>query len=187
MKNNRFGTASLISDLEFSKIRKKIETPKYKILLDLAWYTGERWGALVQLQINDVYDENIPREIITFRKNTRKGKISTRQIPIHPNLKEQLSNYAPKDPVWMFPNRDGSKHMTLRHAYNIFMTAVESAGLGGKGISTHSTRRSFITKLHSNGVSTFTISKITGHKDLKSLSHYVEVDDNFMKNAIFAL
>jgi integrase/recombinase XerD len=190
MKINRNGQASILTERDFLKIRNSIHLYKYKLLLDLAWYTGERWGALVQLKITDVYDENgKPLESITFRKSTRKkrsdGTADTRQVPVHPQLLESLQNYSPGDTGWMFPGKDG--HITLRNAYDVFVRAVEKAGLGTKGISTHSTRRSFITKLHKNGCSVATIKRITGHKDYKSLDSYIEVDNDVIRGAIFAL
>jgi integrase len=71
--------------------------------------------------------------------------------------------------------------------YIIKNNAVEKAGLSAKGISTHSTRRSFITKLHRNGTDLYTIKKITGHKDFKALERYVEIDSDRVKGAIAAL
>ena len=39
------GSILEMSNEDYSKIRKQIKSKKYKLLLDLAWYTGERWGA----------------------------------------------------------------------------------------------------------------------------------------------
>ena len=193
MKNNRHGQAGIISDSDYSKLRKNIKTLKYRIFLDLAWYTGERWGALVQLQVNDVYcPDGTPRTVITFRAATRKkrpdGSADTRQVPVHPNLMESLRSYTPDlNWPWMFPGRDGEKPTCWRNVYEILEKAVERSGLAAKGISTHSTRRSFITKLHRNGVATATIKRITGHKDYKSLDRYIDIDTDEVKGAIFAL
>ncbi len=193
MKIDRSGKAGIISDSDYSKLRKNIKALKYKILLDLAWYTGERWGALVQLRVNDIYHlDGSPRCIITFRASTRKkrpdGSAETRQVPVHPSLMDALRSYSPRpDSVWMFPSRDGEKSICWRNAYQILEKAVENSGLTAKGISTHSTRRSFITKLHRNGVATATIKKITGHRDYKSLDGYIDIDADEVKGAIFAL
>jgi integrase/recombinase XerD len=193
MKNNRNGQAAVLSDMEYSKIRKQIKSQKYKLLLDLAWYTGERWGALVKLQVGDVYNgDGSPREYINFRARSRKatpdGKRKTRQVPVHPILGESLLSYkADSDSVWLFPNRDGTKAISSRWADAILRKAVERAGLVVKGISTHSTRRTFITKLHRNGTDLYTIKQITGHQDFKSLERYVEIDSDRVKGAINAL
>ncbi|MEH2066987.1 MAG: site-specific integrase [Nostoc sp.] len=193
MKNNRNGQAAILSDTEYSKIRKQIRSQKYKLLLDLAWYTGERWGALVKLQITDVYNpDGSPREYINFQARSRKatpdGKRKTRQVPVHAILAESLLSYKVGcDSLWLFPSRDGSKPITSRWADAILRKAVDRAGLVIKGISTHSTRRTFITKLHRNGTDLYTIKQITGHQDFKSLERYVEIDSDRVRGAINAL
>lgn len=192
MKNNRFGQAAILSDSDYSKIRREFRSEKYKLLWDLAWYTGERWGALVQLKIEDVYHSNgKPRETITFRANTRKarpdGKRETRQLPVHPALRDSLLQYKPNVTTWIFSSRDGLSHISLRIADKILRGAVERGKLEHRGISTHSTRRSFITKLHEKGVDLYTIQKITGHSDLKALGRYVEIGADRVKGAIAIL
>ncbi|GAX41537.1 integrase family protein [Tolypothrix sp. NIES-4075] len=193
MKIDREGQACVLSNDDYSKIRKQIKSKKYKLLLDLAWYTGERWGALVQLRVEDCYNADLsPREYINFRARTRKaspdGKRQTRQVFVHAVLRESLQNYKPEsNSPWMFGDRTGDKPITLRWADMILRAAVEKAGLAAKGISTHSTRRSFITKLHRNGTDLYTIKKITGHKDFKALERYVEIDSDRVKGAIAAL
>lgn len=57
MKVNGHGQGAIISDADYQKIRKVARAKKYRLLFDIARYTGERWGAVVQLTINDVYDE----------------------------------------------------------------------------------------------------------------------------------
>ncbi|MGB6302089.1 MAG: tyrosine-type recombinase/integrase [Rivularia sp. (in: cyanobacteria)] len=193
MKNNKCGQAPVLTEIEFSKIRKQIRSKNYKLLFDLAWYSGERWGALCKLRTEDCYEKDgSVRGYLTFRAATRKaapdGKRKTRQVPIHPVLKEALGNYKPAaDSQYLFPNREGDKPITLRWADEVLRSAVERAGLLAKGISTHSTRRTFITKLHRNGCDIYTIQKITGHQDLKALGHYIDIDADVVKGAIEAL
>jgi len=193
VKNNRNGQAGILSDGDYSKIRKQIQARKYKLLLDIAWHTGERWGAIVQLQVPDVYREDgTLQDCITFRARTRKaspdGKRKTRQIPIHPVLQDSLQSYRPEsDSIWLFPRRDQDGPISLRWADMILRAAVEKAGLDAKGVSTHSTRRSFITSLAKKGIALSTIKKITGHTDLKVLSRYIEISDEDVRNAIATL
>ncbi|MEH2030255.1 MAG: site-specific integrase [Nostoc sp.] len=193
MKNNRNGQAATLTDADYSKIRKQIKSRKYKLLLDIAWHTGERWGAIVQLRIEDAYySDGTPREYITFRARTRKaspdGKRRTRQIPVHPVLSESLKSYTPESQSgWLFPCREEDAPIGLRWADMILRTAVEKAGLDAKGISTHSTRRTFITNLAKKGIGLATIKKITGHSDLKVLGAYIEISDQDVINAIATL
>ncbi len=193
MKNNRSGQAAILSNTDYSKIRNQIKSQKYKLLLDLAWYTGERWGALVKLKVEDCYNlDGSPRQYITFRAATRKatpdGKRKTRQVPVHTILAESLLSYKlDSDSEYLFPSCDGDKPISVRWSDRILRAAVDRAGLISKGISTHSTRRSFITKLHRNGCDLYTIKQITGHQDFKSLERYVEIDCDRVKGAIATL
>ncbi len=194
MKVNGWGQAAIVSDADYQKIRKALKSKKYRLLLDIARYTGERWGAIVQLGINDIYDENwMSRSEITFRASTRKaapgGKRQTRQVPCHPQLLELLDAYRPDEASgWLFPSRvDINSHITLRAADLMFRAAVESASLGHKGYSTHSTRRTFITRLWESGVDLHTIQLLTGHSDTKSLVRYIEADPERIKKALALL
>lgn len=193
MKNDRNGQSAILTNEEYSKLRKQIKSQKYKLLLDLAWFTGERWGALTQLRVEDCYNaDGSCREYINFRARTRKaspdGKRQTRQIPMHPTLVESLAAYKPEtDSAWLFPNREGTGAITVRWADQILRTAVERTGMEAKGISTHSTRRTFITKLHKNGTDLYTIKRITGHCNFQALERYVEIDSDRIKGAIATL
>jgi integrase/recombinase XerD len=191
-KVDREGQAYILSNLEYAKIRNQIKSKKYKLLLDIAWYTGERWGALVQLRVSDCYFEGKPKSYINFCAQTRKaspdGKHESRQVPTHETLFEALNAYKPdNESIYMFPDRTGQKPITLRWADDILRCAVEKAGYAALGISTHSTRRSFITHLHSNGVDLYTIKQITGHKDFKSLERYVQISSDRVRGAIGTL
>ena len=178
-----------------------IRAQKYKLLLDLAWFTGERWGALVQMKVSDVYDsDGNPRKSVTFRARTRKAcgekqkTKKTREVPVHSTLREVLSAYTPdSDSEWLFPARrnytqgETSKHITLRYADLVFGEAVERAGLGSRGFSTHSSRRSFVTHLAKKGISLRIIQKLMGYADLKMLSLYIDVTDEDLEGAIATL
>ncbi|MBN3877959.1 tyrosine-type recombinase/integrase [Nostoc sp. JL23] len=176
-----------------SKIRRQIRTEKYKLLLDLAWYTGERWGALVQLKVSDVYlSSGQPKQDIIFpaiiRKHRPDGTAETTEIPVHHILKESLERYKPEtDSEWLFPSRCGTKSICWKNAYNIFMRASDDAGLEAKGVSTHSTRRSMINKLRKSGIAKEIIRTFTGHRDNKGLEPYFEIEMDERRGAIATL
>lgn len=192
MKNNRHGRSSVFSDADYVKVRRTITNKKHRLLFDIARYTGERWGAIVQLQVSDAFDDNGVRSHINFRAITRKastrGIRTTRQVPVHPELREILEKYGIPETHWLFPSPlDPTTHISLRAADLMLRGAVERAYLAHKGYSTHSTRRTFITTLYRKGVDIHTIQLITGHQDLKSLIRYIEVDPDRTSKAIALL
>lgn len=190
MKNNRNGRSAILTEKDYAKIRREFRSEKYRLLFDIAWFTGERWGALLQLEKLDVYDtKGNPRNEITFKARTRKaspdGKRQTRQVPTHELLKEVLKNYkSDNDSIYLFPCKDGTQPIKLRILDSIFRNTVERAGLTAKGISTHSTRRTFITRLWEKGVDMLTIKRITGHKSYQVLEGYIEENTDRITGAI---
>ncbi|OUL36388.1 integrase [Nostoc sp. T09] len=191
-KINRRGKAAVINDSEYLRIRRQIKTDKYKLLWDLAWYTGERWGALIQLKVSDVYEKDgRPKKTLIFpgiiRKHRPDGTADNVEIPVHDVLRESLSKFESAQPEWLFPSRCGTKPITWRNAYDILKRAVEAAGLGSKGISTHTARRSIVNRLRKNGTAKSVIRRITGHREDKGLDPYIDVDIDEIAGAIATL
>ncbi len=195
-KVDRHGQAAILSETDYARIRKALTLGWHKAFFDIARYTGERWGAICQLKVADVYDwRGQPHENITFRAATRKadpnGRRSTRQVPTHPALADLLRVYdidrargdRPLFPAAQNPRRP----VQFSTVDKMLRTAIDRAGLDGRGISTHSTRRSFVTRLYENGADISTIQRLTGHKDLKSLCLYIEHDPDRAKAAIAML
>ena len=190
-KVNRSGQAKVLSDSEITKIRRNLRMPHHKLIFDILRYTGERIGAVLQLEKLDVFDrKGNPRKYITFRARTRKAAAGlpakTRQVVIHASLKDTLKNYPlPKNSPWLFPGQDDPQKHLLRQSVDlVFRRACTKAGLGDEGISSHSFRRSLMTKLSANGVSARTIQEITGHASLASVQRYIDVDEGMIESAI---
>lgn len=187
MKTKRYGQAAILSARQWRKIKRNSEG-WFKVLVYVAYLTGERWGAICQLRVEDVYtsDGNL-KENITFRVGTRKGKDRTRQVPVHPDLKPVLLAWKPSG-EWLFPApRNPDIPVSLRTADNALRLVLAKAGLSEKGISTHSTRRTFITNLHRKGIDIYTIAQITGHRSLKALTRYIQNDPKRTRNALEVL
>jgi len=186
MKIDRHGQAEPIYLNEYRKIREGFNEAHHKLCWDIAYYTGERWGAIVQLAVNDVYIEGVPRTHINFKKNTRKDK-QTRQVPISASLALRLKAYALPNSVWLFPSPYGDNHLGIRTFDDALRRAIDRVGLSGLGYSTHSTRRGFITTLHRKGFDVRVIQEITGHRSLTVLSKYIDVSDEQKRSALASL
>lgn len=185
-KLNRNGKSNPINESIYKKIRAKARSPKHRLIFDIAFYTGERMGAILQLQVADIYSNPHTRQLhpqITFRASTRKGKI-TRQIPIHPDLIERFKAYSPPDGAWLFPGREIGCHLSNRACDRMFRRCLVRASLDESGYSFHGFRRGFITDLHAKGTSLRVIQSLTGHKSMQVLSGYVDVSERQRQQAI---
>ncbi|BDA68218.1 integrase family protein [Calothrix sp. PCC 7716] len=195
-KNNRSGQATVLNDAEYLTIKNHFVNPKHKLIVDVAWWTGERMGAVCKLPVKAVFDvKGQPLTHITFPKVIRKaspnGERKTRQVPVHKNLRALLREYwqlhKPDINNCLFPGSEENVPIQLQSFDDALRRAISKAGMESQGISTHSFRRSFITKLARKGIAVSKIQKLTGHADLKVLSRYIEVSDDELAEAIAVL
>lgn len=187
MKVDRHGKAEPLKFEEYKKLREGFRSEAHKLILDIGYYTGERWGAILRLRVEDVYQDpiaRVPHKDITFRKETRKDK-ETRQCPISRLLKLRLASYCPPAAGFLFPSPEiEAQHLSDRAADAALRRAMVRAGLHGLGFSTHSTRRGLINRMHEAGTSLKVIQSVTGHKSLSVLSGYIDVTDQMRRCAI---
>ena len=52
------------------------------------------------------------------------------------------------------------------------------------GATSHSGRRSFITKLASKGISARVLQELAGHKHLGTTQRYIDVNDDMLRKAV---
>ena len=200
MKQNRNGKAAIFKAEDIKKIRKAFNLAHHRCIFEIALFTGERMGAIVQLQVSDVYRdpvESIPHDVITFQARTRKsrpdGTVETRQVPLHPDLKSFLESYKPNSEGYLFPGRQTktnlsvAKHITYDSVYQYWQQKFSDLGIDHKGFSTHSSRRWLITNLVRNGTDLKTVQTITGHKNVNVLLGYAGADSQVCRNALAAV
>lgn len=190
-KHNRTGQAKVLSKNEMSRLMRAFNTPSHKLIFSICRYTTERVSAVLKLETLDVYDtKGKVRPILTLKGKNRKGYAgkpgATRQVPVHPTLKELLEAYElPAGTKWLFPSRDNPlKPVTRQSVDAALRAACDRAGLGDAGISTHSFRRTAITELAQAGIHISVIQAITGHASLGQLKTYIEVSEEQVKEAI---
>jgi integrase/recombinase XerD len=177
--------ARQITEDEYLKIRQRLSY-KAKLATDIAWYTGERMGAIVQLRISDCYLPNgSPRDYIRFRRETRKGKDRSRTVALNRSLIKILRNYKPYDSEWLLPGRDPDRHITFDAIADALEQACDYLGL--TGVSTHSYRRSLINRLARRGYSAKLIQKAVGHANLQSTACYLEACEDEINKALRSL
>jgi integrase/recombinase XerD len=170
-KKDHHGQAKILSDDELAKLfTKGFQAPRDRALFAICFFTGCRVSEACQLRSNDLTED-----LITFRKATTKGKGATRQHEITESLRHFLAEYdaRPNQGSWLFPGRHAhlGKHMTSDAADKILREACKRVGL--VGVSTHSFRRTYITKLRSR-YTPMQIKQRTGHKSMSSLMHYFD-------------
>ena len=163
MKRDRNGQAKILSDEEVAAIFNLLN-PRDRAIFAICLFCGCRISEALSIRAGDVGNG-----IITIRKANTKGKKGSRSLPISPSLEKILNDYleiaSPNE--YLFPGRAGDKPLT--RAYTDLVLGEACDRLGFKGISTHSFRRTALTRMHAAGVPLRTIQKISGHSSLVGL------------------
>jgi len=166
MKNNRNGQAEILKEEQLEELFSVV-SPKHKLLFSICYYTSCRVSEALQLQRADIINN-----WIVFRAITTKTK-KTREVKVPHKLAQIINEVGLPDKGYLFPNSTGER-MSRQAADKALRQACEYIGL--KGVSTHSFRRTGITKLHDAGVPLRTLQNRTGHASLANLALYVEVN-----------
>lgn len=183
MKQNRHGQAKILNSQEITQIFDALPGDRDRAIAAICLYTGCRISEACSLLSEDVYGGNgQPLSVVTIRKSNTKGKIATRQIPTHPTLSQHLQRYAPGE-RYCFPSRWHQwKSINPRSFDAILREAFEVAAI--EGASTHSFRRTALTRLSASGVPLRVIQEISGHQSLNVLQKYLEVKPVDVEQAI---
>ena len=190
MKKNRFGQAKVLDTEELDLVIKYLPSKFHQVLANTLRNTGARVGEVIQLTWNDVEEESI-----LFPKTICKRKLKSREIFISKTFykslmdwKEDWALYKGRTPLpedYIFYGRFNGSHITSRAFFLALEKSLERAKI--RGATSHSFRRSQLTKLHKSGLPLKIIQSLSGHSSLNTLSLYLQVDDEDKKRAISLL
>ncbi|MEM9487335.1 MAG: site-specific integrase [Cyanobacteria bacterium P01_F01_bin.116] len=173
-KRDRNGKAEIWTDERLDQLWLEL-APRFRALFSICLYTGCRVSEARQLQAEDIIEN-----YIVFRKQTTKAK-ATRQVKLHPKLRTVLAEIELPSEGYLFPGKfrgcitRQTADYALRQACDL---------LGFRGYSTHSFRRTALTRLSNAGTPLRVIQKISGHASLTELQKYLDVTDDQMEDAI---
>lgn len=186
MKNDRHGAAATLTEDQLDALLEAAPSPRYRALWAIQRWSAARIGEALALTWGDL------NGVVTFRKANTKTK-TTRQVPTSPRLAAELATYrqawaidhghAPAAGECLFPALGSTTQPQSRQAADKALRST-CAALGLEGVSTHSFRRSLATAAVRRGVPLHVVQRITGHKSLGSLGHYLEADESEVLAAI---
>ncbi|OUR80375.1 integrase [Alphaproteobacteria bacterium 46_93_T64] len=183
--------ARVLNSMEMKRLLAVIEAGNHpvrnRVAIMLSYLAGLRVGEIAQLKVSDIYENcTSVREQILLPAGYTKGN-DARLVFVSKKLKKELTTYQSSS---VFPNKPTAPLLTTQKRTSfspntlcqLFGERYKRAGIDGA--SSHSGRRSFITKMAHNGISPKVIMTLAGHKHLGTTQRYIDVNDEMLKAAV---
>lgn len=186
MKVDGKGQARVILPEEEERLLRKCKHPREKLLVLLLIYTGARISECLNIRCEDLrHDGNFPW--IRLEKKITKGKKKAREIPVCPTLEDALDEIVgDREEGYLIENlRRLNQPMSRQWGDRVMRRIFREAKI--KGASTHSGRRTCLTRLHHAGIPLAVIQRISGHSSLATLQRYLEVSEENLLSAARAM
>lgn len=181
------GQARTLTDQEFSWLLDQIQhqphADRNAMMLKLLHGAGLRVGELAALLVSDVVNvDGAIRDQVILQPYQTKGH-RQRVVYLNDKLKIELADYVRTiDRSGYLFRTQKRNHFTANTLQAVVTGLYRRAGL--VGCSSHSGRRSFITKLASAGVSARVLQELAGHQNLATTQRYIDVTDAMKRQAV---
>ncbi len=152
----------------------------------VSYYAGLRAKEIAALTVGDVYDEQgAVREQFVLSKCQTKGA-KTRTVWINAKLRRQLELYRSsllfKDANRaLFQSQKGGA-FSANTMTQLFLDIYKAVGL--KDASSHSGRRTYITRLANKGVGVRLLAELAGHSHISTTQRYIDVNAEQLSEAV---
>lgn len=166
----------------------KPEGARNRAMIEVLYSSGLRVSELVDLRLNNVYDD------IGFLRVTGKGN-KERLVPIGKDalkfLKIYIGEVRGKPPhkspqkgfeSYVFLNRNGRK-LTREMVFIIIKDLAMNIGLN-KNISPHTFRHSFATHLIEGGADLRAVQEMLGHESITTTEIYTHLDRDYLRQVV---
>ena len=181
------GQARTLTDQEFElllgRVQQRPHTNRNAMMLKILHGAGLRVGELAALLVSDVVNvDGSIRDHIILQPHQTKGH-QQRIVYLNEKLRTEIGEYLRNSDVsgYLFKSQKRD-HFTANTLQAVVTSLYRRAGL--LGCSSHSGRRSFITKLASAGVSARVLQELAGHRNLATTQRYIDVTDAMKRRAV---
>tara|TARA_B100000963_G_C22576561_1_gene648721 strand:+ start:398 stop:865 length:468 start_codon:yes stop_codon:yes gene_type:complete len=153
----------------------------------LSFLSGMRACEIANLRVSNVVGEqNEVLDVIVLDKTQTKGN-KRQSVVVSKQLKKEVLRFITKFPS-VLKHKEGFLLKTQKGNFNsqtiqnLFRNLFELANI--QQASSHSGRRTYITKLAENAVAVPIIQKLARHSSLSTTQRYIEVSDDKLFNAV---
>ena len=182
--------AQTLTDAQLRRVlhycRSRRHPLRDKTIIPTSFYAGLRAIEIASLKYADVYDEQgAVRDQFTLRATQSKGG-RTRTVYLGSKLKRALTEYQAsivrhRQDIPLFPSQKGG-HFSANTMCQLFLDIYKACGL--RDASSHSGRRTYITRLANKGVGVRLLAELAGHSHISTTQRYIDVNAEQLKEAV---
>jgi integrase/recombinase XerC len=188
--------AKIISDKQARAVLTELDTRRYplrdRVMFLLSMKAGMRAVEIASITWTMVTDaEGKIGDVIALQNRASKGKGGGRTIPVHPDLKTALvalhqERGVKARPDWPVIHSERDQGLSAA-AVAVWFHRLYT-GLGMVGCSSHSGRRSFVTRaarrISEVGGSLRDVQMLAGHASLSTTAIYIEHDADAQRKVV---
>jgi integrase/recombinase XerD len=151
-----------------------------------SFYAGLRAKEIAALTVGNVFDEdgNVRSQFILSAAQSKGGQ--TRTVYLNQRFRKVLLEYSaciritdPQRPL--FASQKGG-HFSANTMCQLFLDIYKAVGL--KDASSHSGRRTYITRLANKGVGVRLLAELAGHSHISTTQRYIDVNSEQLSEAV---
>jgi integrase/recombinase XerD len=152
----------------------------------VSFYAGLRAKEIAALTMGNVFDEQgaVREQFILTAAQSKGGQ--TRTVYLNQRLRRALVDYGDTiklmDPQQaLFASQKGG-HFSANTMCQLFLDIYKACGL--KDASSHSGRRTYITRLANKGVGVRLLAALAGHAHISTTQRYIDVNSDQLSQAV---
>ena len=182
--------AQTLNEAQLRRVLQYCQTRRHPLrdrtIVLVSFNAGLRAKELAALTVGDVYDSSgAPREQFVLQGRQSKGG-KARTVYVNQRLLRALAEYAasisladPQRPL--FASQKGGS-FSANTMCQLFLDIYRACGF--KDASSHSGRRTFITRMASQGVGVRVLAALAGHSSIQVTQRYIDVNADQLAAAV---
>ena len=182
--------AQTLNEAQLRRVIKYTRSRRHPVrdetIILTSFYAGLRAKEIAALTVGNVFDEdgNVRSQFILSAAQSKGGQ--TRTVYLNQRFRKALLEYSaciriidPQRPL--FESQKGV-HFSANTMCQLFLDIYKAVGL--KDASSHSGRRTYITRLANKGVGVRPLAELAGHSHISTTQRYIDVNAEQLSEAV---
>jgi integrase/recombinase XerD len=190
LEEHAMAQAATITEAQLRRVLQYVSTRRHALrdrtIMLFSFNAGLRAKEIASLLVGDMYDDTgAVREQFILRRTQTKGGYE-RTVYLNTTLRRAMAEYRTlvehsksSNALFSTQKRGAFSANTM---CQLFLEIYTASGVNGA--SSHSGRRTFITRLANKGVGVRQLAALAGHKNIQVTQKYIDVNSDQLANAV---